>query len=426
MTSRLEVRLERPGGAEIVGRLLDLDRRIYFEYAPAFLSTGLELSPFKLPLKAGVFGDGVPEFLGLYGLFFDALPDGWGMLLMHRKMRERGIDPARISTLQMLGHIGNRAMGALSFHPADASVEYGPITVKLESLANEAKAVFEGSATRVLPELELAGGSPGGARPKVVVAIGPNDQMVAGGVANDVPQGFDQWLVKFSAREDSLDAGPLEETYAELARAAGIAIPPTRLFRVGKSRVFGVQRFDRVGGKRVHIHTLSGLLHSNYRLPSLDYLAYLQATRALTRQQPEVVEAFRRAAFNALACNRDDHARNFAFRMSDDGHWSLAPAYDLTYSEGIGGHHTTSFSGEALKPTRARLLALAADQSLPAALVNEQIDRVDAAVGSFAKTARSLDVSAATIARVSKRLTGIRKDFGPAVKGKSKKTTKSA
>lgn len=424
MTTRLAVHLERQAGSAIVGHLLDLDRRIYFEYEPAFLRSGLELSPFKLPLRGGVFGDGVPEFLGLYGLFFDSLPDGWGMLLMHRRMRQRGIDPDRISALQMLRHMGTRAMGALTFHPADASLESAPRAVELESLANEAQAVFEGSATQILPELELAGGSPGGARPKVVVAVGPHDQMVAGSAS--AAEGFEHWLVKFAAREDARDAGPLEETYARLARKAGISFPPTRLFEVGDKRVFAVKRFDRIGQTRVHIHTLGGLLHANHRLPSLDYLAYLQATRALTMQQPQVLEAFRRTVFNALACNRDDHARNFAYQMADDGQWTLAPAYDLTYSEGIGGYHTTSFAGEALRPTRAHLLTLATDQTLEARLANEQIDQVAAAIGTFEKTARSLRVSASTIGKVAKRLASIRKDFDhPTGRRKPRKTRQS-
>jgi len=37
-----------------MGRLALVDRKFYFEYTPNFLESGLELSPFKLPLKPGV------------------------------------------------------------------------------------------------------------------------------------------------------------------------------------------------------------------------------------------------------------------------------------------------------------------------------------------------------------------------------------
>lgn len=409
MTYRVEVHLELGRTRRVVGRLLDARQRIHFEYDPRFLGSGLELSPLKLPLRPGVFSSGPPELHGLYGLFDDSLPDGWGLMLMHRRMRERGIDPARVSVLAWLQYLGERGMGALTYHPPEGPPA-DPLAVDLAVLAAEAVAVYEGRAKHVLPALELAGGSPGGDRPKVAVAFGPRDLAVSG--ATTVPRGYEHWLVKFSAKRDPSDAGALEEAYAGMARNAGIDMPATRLIALGRSRrCFAVKRFDRVGNARVHVHTLGGLLHATHRAPSLDYKDFLAATFAITRSQPQVLEAFRRAAFNVLACNRDDHTRNFAYLMDERGAWRLAPAYDLTLSEGIGGHHTTSLLGEGLRPRRAQLLDLAALAALPKTKVAEALGQVEAAVADFGKAARAAGVMAGTLRRAERRLAEVRRDY---------------
>jgi serine/threonine-protein kinase HipA len=340
---------------------------------------------------------------------------------MHRRMRERGIDPHRISVLAWLRHLGMRAMGALSYHPAEETDLDQSVAVQLSELAQEAVAVFEGKSETVLPELELAGGSPGGARPKVVVALGPKGRALAG--AEQLPQGFEHWLVKFSAQGDLPDASALEEVYAQMARAAGLRMPPTQLLPLGRGRrCFAVKRFDRQGSTRVHMHTLGGLLHASHRVPSLDYLDLLRATGALTRSQPEVVEAFRRLCFNVLACNRDDHVRNFSFLMSASGEWSISPAYDLIYSEGIRGHHTTSILGESLAPKVTAVLDMAEQMSLSRSQALELIDQVSNGVGKFRQLARGVKLNQGTTSQVAARLKEVRQQFGavrPSVKKKN-------
>lgn len=410
MSTSVEVHLDLEGRNHVVGRLLDSDRGIHFQYAPAFLDTGLELSPFKLPLAPGVSSVGIPEFHSLPGLFHDSLPDGWGLLLMHRRMRMVGLDPERISVLRWLTHLGARAMGALVFHPLDEGLIASPAELNLKTLETEAQRVFSGRATKVLPELELAGGSPGGARPKVVVGLGPDDEVLAG--AHDLPSGFQHWLIKFTAKPDPSDMGPLEEAYAVLARKAGIEVMPTRVFAIDRQRrVFATQRFDRVGNRRLHLHTIGGLLHASHRLPSLDYKSVIAATIALTKDRSQGFEVFRRAAFNVLFSNRDDHAHNCSYLMNGRGEWSLSPAYDLTPSSGPGGHHSTSIMGQSLRPTRQHLIDLAASADFKRSDAEAALKKVERAVDAFPKVAKEVGVSATTMKWVQKQLDAVRRDY---------------
>lgn len=303
-------------------------------------------------------------------------------------------------------------MGALTFHPAEGGPDNEALALSLRQVEHESLKIFEGRVSKVLPALELAGGSAGGARPKVVVGVGPDDTLVAG--ATEIPPGFEHWLIKFAAGDDPKDMGPLEETYAQLARKAGLDVPVTRLFALdGKRRAFGVRRFDRVGNHRVHMHTIGGLLHASHRLPSLDYQGVLAATFSLTRDRTQVLEAFRRAAFNVLACNRDDHAHNVAYLMDTRGEWTLSPAFDLTPSSGPGGFHSTSLMGEALKPTRAHLLELAKSAALRAPVAEAALRKVERAVDAFAATAKDVGVTAATTRRVQRRLDEVKRDYAP-------------
>ncbi len=406
---RVEVRLELKT-PRTVGHLLDDAGRIHFQYADDFLGGGVQLSPFKLPLGPGVRSDGLPDFHGLHGLFYDSLPDGWGLLLMHRRMRALGVNPDRISVLAWLRYLGTRAMGALTYHPAEGPDADTALEVGLNTLANEALAVHEGRVEEVLPELELAGGSPGGARPKVLVALGPKGRLLAGTAAT--PKGFRQWLVKFAAKDELAGASALEELYARMARASGLRMPKTQLLRLERGRqCFATERFDRTPNGRVHVHTLSGLLHASHRLPSLDYAALLQVSGALTRSQGEVIEAFRRLCFNVLACNRDDHGKNFSFLMTEDGEWRLSPAYDLTYSEGLRGHHTTSIRGQTRTIRREDALALALEQGISRAQALKVMNQVESGVARFSTLARALEVPKKTAERVAARLAEVRGDW---------------
>jgi serine/threonine-protein kinase HipA len=432
---RIEVHLDfglddtgHPLSRRHVGTLAEDDRRIAFEYAPAFLAAPLPISPWHLAPRIGLFFHDDPDFDRLPGAFADALPDGFGRLVQDRAFEAQGIPRVRITPLDRLAALGDAAMGALTFQPgqplvtADRDAAAWPLD--LAALAAQGERLLEGSAEEVLPQLTQAGGSPGGARPKILAGLGADGRLITGatpgmvtGRAPTLPDGYAPWIIKFAAREDVAafgpDVGAVELAYALLARAAGIDVVDSRLFVASDGqRWFGAARFDRhgPGGRgRHHVHTVGGLLHASHRRPSLDYDGLLQATGALTRDMREVAEAVRRMAFNVFAHNRDDHARNVAFRMTTDGRWRLAPAYDLTFSGGISGHHSMSVGGETLAPTVATMRRLARDAGLDASRIDALLDEVDAAVATWPAVAAELDISRTVTRRVSHVLDATRR-----------------
>ncbi len=377
----------------MVGTLAEQDRRIYFEYDADFMDAGLELSPFKLPLRLGLIEHTDHAFGPLPGLFDDSLPDGWGLLLMDRHFRRRGFDPASLSALDRLAFLSDRTMGALTYHPpAHEPRDADDGLLDLFKLGRNAEDVLEGDAAEVLPELLRAGGSPGGARPKALAGV-QGEQMICG--ASDLPDPFlgrggEHWMIKFSARADAGDAGPVEYAYSLMARAAGLDMPPTRLFEVRRGRwvrrYFGVKRFDRAeGNRRKHMHTFANLIHANFRVPSTDYADLFKATRALTRNHRDMLRLFGMMAFNVAAHNRDDHAKNFAFVLDDEtGGWSLAPAYDLIHTSGPGGEHTMTLLGEGRRPTGEHCLQLADQFGIKPRESAAIMEQVNSAVGRWA------------------------------------------
>ncbi len=407
---KLEVRLRRaPGDERIVGQLAESDRRLFFEYDTDFLRAPLGLSPFQLPPESGLLEHCDLAFGPVWGLFDDSLPDGWGRLLMDRHFAQRGSRLAEISVLDRLAYLGTRTMGALTYHPPAEATDLEKRFLDLFEMAQAAEEVLRGAPEEVLPALLRAGGSPGGARPKVLVGVS-GESILSG--EDDLPEGYSPWLVKFPAPEDPADAGPREMAYSTMAREAGLLVPPTRLFEGKKGRrgsrardlYFGVERFDREGNRRFHVHTFGNLIHANFRVPSCDYGQLLHVTRVLTKDHREVIEAFRRMVWNVATHNRDDHAKNFAFRMAEDGTWQLAPAYDLVFSQGPGGEHSTTIAGEGRNPTRRHLLALAPAAGIASEAAEALIEEVTAAVARWRTHAREADVRAQSVGEIEREI----------------------
>ncbi len=404
---RLEVRLvRRPGEERVVGQLAETEtrgREVVFEYDPVFLRDPLWLSPFKLPPEPGLQQHRDLAFGPLFGLFDDSLPDGWGLLLMDRFFQQQGSALAEVSALDRLAFLGTRTMGALTYHPPADPADRDPRLLDLHEMARASRRVLQGTPGEVLPRLVRAGGSPGGARPKVLVGI-RGDEMLSG--EDDLPPGFAHWIVKFQAREDPPDAGAVELAYALMARDAGIGMPAAKLFETTRGeRFFGVERFDRQDGTRYHVHTFGNLIHADFRIPSCDYRQLLEATRILTRNHRDVLECYRRMAFNVLTHNRDDHVKNFAFRMTGEGDWQLAPAYDLVFSPGPGGEHTMTVAGEGRAPARRHLLSLAEPAGIARRDAETILDQVASTVAEWPAHARRAGAGKSSAGAVEKAIT---------------------
>ncbi len=415
---KLEVSFSRsPGDLLPAGTLAEDRGRVYFEYAADFLATGLSLSPFRLPFEPGLFEHRDREFGPLPGVFDDSLPDGWGLLLMDRHFRSLGRSLAEISPLDRLAWLGTRTMGALTYHPPASRDDTDASVFDLTRLARQSQEILTGSVVDVLPQLLKAGGPPGGARPKVLVGYNPDTGGVLSG-EDDLPKGFEHWIVKFMAKEDSPDAGAIEYAYSLMARQAGIDMPSTRLFETAEGdRFFGIKRFDRDRNRRYHIHTFGNLIHSNFRIPSADYADLLKATSLLTRNHQDVLRAFRRMAFNVLAHNRDDHVKNFAFMLLDDttgstgspqgGDWALTPAYDLLFTPGPGGEHTMTIAGEGRNPGRSHMLELAEQSDVSKREADAVIDEVQSAIAHWPDHAAEAGVTKATARQIAQSLSRI-------------------
>jgi serine/threonine-protein kinase HipA len=340
-----------------VGTLATKDKKIYFEYDKEFLKTGIELSPYKLPLKSGLFRCDDTTFDGLWGLFNDSLPDGWGRLLMDRHLMRLGVNPHSLSPLDRLAYVGSHAMGALSYEP-EQEVENLLDEVVLDDLAESSAEILEGSSEALLDELLSLNGSSAGVRPKVLVQISDDQKQIIHG-RQKLKEGFGHWMVKFASSMDSHEIGAIEYAYSLMAKEAGLLMPRTALLKGKKGRYFAIERFDRIGDKRIHMHSVAGLTHSDFRFPTLDYDDLLSLTLHLTKNMQDVEKVFRLACFNLFTHNRDDHAKNFSFVMDEKGVWNFSPVYDITFSSGIEGGHSTLYLGEGKNPTSEHLLQLA-------------------------------------------------------------------
>ncbi|MFZ4694609.1 MAG: type II toxin-antitoxin system HipA family toxin [Verrucomicrobiia bacterium] len=406
-TDSLEVRLRfAPDREHKVGTLAMSGRDVVFQYAESFLGLNLALSPVHLPVRPGVQAFDGQGRMEVFGVFEDAMPDSWGRRLVDRHFQKtRGRPP---EMLERLAYVGERAMGALTFHPPQDTTPLPSRELDLVGLGGQAWDFDADQIENALPDLRRLGGTSGGARPKVLVGLPENRQSPKQKILpgdGDLPPGYAHWIVKFNARADGPDAGPLEFAYAEIAGAAGVVLPEHRLIETKIGRFFAVRRFDRPSpGQRLHLHSAAGLLHADFRTPGDEYDLLFRLTESLTRDDAQKRELFRRACLNVLACNRDDHLKNFAFLMGTDGVWRLAPLYDFTFHDGPNGWQTLSVAGEGKNPRRAHLLNLADQVDLRPRDAAEILDQVRGAVAGFGKLATQLRLSKATKERVCSRL----------------------
>ena len=357
------------------------DRRAYFQYAADYLQAPLNLSPFHLPPKPDAQAAGPQPFEGLHGLFNDSLPDGWGRLLLDRRLQKHGIDHHALTPIDRLAAVGRHGMGALRYEPEFEKPGGMDAEASLDWVAGEIAKVQTELAVADIDRLQSAQGGSAGARPKIMIGLSSDRESLVLDYGQPLPDGFEPWLVKFRSVYDPADIGAEEQAYALMAAAAGIDMSETRLLTTaGGNRLFATRRFDRTPKGRLHVHTVSGLVNADHRLPSMDYNDILKITNMMTRDHTEVVRMFRRMVFNVFARNRDDHAKNHALMMDKTGRWTLSPAYDLTHSSGPGGEHSTTIANEGRNPGPAHMLEVARRASIAELEARSTVDHVRAVV----------------------------------------------
>ncbi|AVQ26152.1 type II toxin-antitoxin system HipA family toxin [Fusobacterium periodonticum] len=322
---------------------------VAFEYDSNWITNGFSISPFSLPLKKQVFIPRIDPFDGLYGVFSDSLPDGWGRLLVDRMLNSQNINPREISQIDRLAIVGETGMGALSYKPEYNLLEDKDYQEDYDNLALSCKKILNTEYSADLDKLFKLGGSSGGARPKILTKIDNED-----------------WIIKFPSSLDESNIGKLEYLYSVCAKKCKIDIPETKLFPSKiSSGYFGIKRFDRkklsTGAiRKLHMISVSGLLETSHRIPNLDYNDLMQLTLNLTKSFEEVEKLFRLMCFNVFSHNRDDHSKNFSFIYNEDlNKWELSPAYDLTYSYSINGEHATTINGNGVNPDLNDILKVA-------------------------------------------------------------------
>ena len=298
-----------------------------FEYDRNWLANGFSLSPTELPLQSGLFFGDKDKFDGGFAVFEDSLPDGYGLYLLDRILRKQNSSLVELTPLQRLSIIGTAGMGALSYLPMMPGIDTQKELdgeAQLDNLQEEALKVLSEKGTGDESYLYYNSANSGGARPKTAMRSRDGSH----------------WLVKFRHVYNPEDIGRNELLYMKTARECGIAIPRIGLVR---DKYFAIERFDiAADGSKRHVVTASALLKTDFRYQDVDYTNLLALTGYLTQDPAQVEEMFRRMVMNLVAINKDDHAKNFSF-LCDDGKWSLAPAYDITYSpNGSKGEHATS------------------------------------------------------------------------------------
>lgn len=392
-----------------------------FEYAPEWIADGPQLSPFQMPNKSGtfVFPDLSPQtFSRLPAMIADHLPDRFGNALVNAWMQDQGVPASDITPLDRLAYAATRSMGALEFHPPVGPVPDRPTALQLADLVTAARSALTGdldlAPNDALNDLIQVGTSAGGACAKVVVAYNPATGQIRSGQF-DAPDGFQHWIIKLDGvgadptREiGAADAdggyGLIEFAYHLMATAAGVVMADCALLLEGTRTHFMTRRFDRLDdGSRVHMQSLCGLAGLDFNMAGAhSYAQYLNAIDQLGLGADDRQQAFRRIVFNVAAMNRDDHTKNLAFLLPQDGQWQLASAYDITHAHNPSGHwtgqHQMSIDGKRDGITLSDLHRFADRFSVPG--YKGVVEDVLGAVAQWPDFAASAGVDAATTAAI--------------------------
>lgn len=317
-----------------------------FRYDEAFLCSDIQLAPVCMPLTSEVnreysFPDLKREsFHGLPGMLADSLPDEFGQRLLNSTL-----NPA-----QQLCQLGSWTMGAIEFEP-DRSPKQKDQEIDLNGLIEASDHLLSGGqlAPSERDNLSRVAIAAGGSRAKALVAWDRETNELQSS-NNPLPEGFEHWIIKLDGvtalnepgQTDPQGNGRIEFAYHEMANEAGITMAECALYEEYGRAHFMTRRFDRTAsGERIHLQSLAALAHLDESDEErTSYEQVFNLSRRLGLPYPDLEEFYRRAVFNLFARNQDDSAKNISFLMNRRNQWSLAPAYDLTFSYQASGAGT--------------------------------------------------------------------------------------
>lgn len=398
-----------------------------FEYDLKFITKKWDLAPLKMPLvnsNRRIFSfpelKNIKTFKGLPGLLADVLPDDYGNQLINNWLAQNGRPENSMNPVEMLCFIGTRGMGALEFEPSQFKANKRAFDIEVDSLVNISQKMLEkreGFETNLSEDEQKAmldilkiGTSAGGARPKAIIAYNEKTGLVKSGQTN-APKGFEHWLIKLDTVSDvqfgeSTGYGRIEMAYYLMAKACEIEMMECRLMEENGRAHFMTKRFDRQDGDtKHHIQTLCAMQHYDFnQITSFSYEQLFQTMRLLKLPYPQAEQLFRRMAFNVMARNCDDHTKNFAFRLKQNGNWELTPAYDVCFAyrpeSTWVSQHNLSINGKRKYITKEDLLIVAKSMNIKKA--NQIIQQINDVVSKWKTFAEEAKVNNNFMEQISK------------------------
>lgn len=392
------------GLLEDVGRLAENKEGTYFQYEESYLSKhNKSISPFKIENNLKVQKAERHLHGNLHGVFADSLPGSWGNYLIEKKCQELKRNPRLLSPLEKLLIIGSHGTGALIYDTENYQFEINYTETPLSILEKEAISVFEFKDTDHIDDLINASGA-GGSRPKLNLIRKPDYTYAIDPSASGTPV-----ILKLASKKLPLGENePLVEfLYLEMAMKVGINVPKHDFIIANKKDSYNLEleRFDCTNeGGRLHVISACGLLDAPSEMPSLDYLDLIKSTYSLCGPA-DAKEIFKRALFNFLTCNQDDHSKNFSFISNDHDEWKLAPMYDITFSPSYRGSHMTTFMGYGSSIPKHALDKLSMQAGLSGFKAGLRVaEEIYEVVRKFHKLADDLDLDKPLIRKIQKTI----------------------